>query len=298
VLITVSIRLDLPSDYIQRKPEAVLRLGELTVVRHRSGKASWDNRVFVRVPMVMAVMRGRKSIRWPGHRMNVATGEAVFASPGEYRMSEEEPTCEALLVFFDPEFVARVRQRHPDIEPSAHDRGDPAFVVQLTPFLKASIDSIGTFVAANPRPARRLVEHKLEETVLSLVDADSRVWPWLASSTSRHDRQLVRYVEAQIGRRRTLADLARGTGRSLSTFKRRFREMTGQSPATWLRERRLERARILLQTTDRSVTDVALEVGFSSVSHFVHAFRRRFRTTPQRVRKNQKRHVVSRSRKT
>src|SRR5262249_19654589 len=74
--------------------------------------------------------------------------------------------------------------------------------------------------------------------------------------------------------------------------------MTGQSPAAWIRERRLERARILLQTTDRSVTDVALEVGFASVSHFVHGFRHRFRETPQQIRKNQKRQRMGQLRKT
>jgi AraC-like DNA-binding protein len=293
----MSIRLDLPTAYVQRKPEAVLRLGELTVVRHRSGRVSWDNLVFVHVPMMMAVTNGRKSIRWGGRQLSVVGGEAVFASPGDYRMSEEEPDCRAFLIFFDPEFVARVRQRHPDMEAPARDRVDRAFVVRLTPFLKTSIESLGTFVGTVPQPSERLVEHKLEEIVLSLVDADSRVWAWLATSTSQHDRHLVRYVESQMSCRRTVSELARDAGRSLSTFKRRFRAMTGQSPATWLRERRLERARILLQTTDRSVTDVALEVGFASLSHFVHAFRRRFRQTPQGVRKNQKRQRMSHSRK-
>jgi hypothetical protein len=65
-------RLDLPKDYVERKPEAVLRLGDLTVVRHRSGKASWDNHVFIRVPMVVALSSGRKSIRW--------RSSAVFAN--------------------------------------------------------------------------------------------------------------------------------------------------------------------------------------------------------------------------
>lgn len=153
-------------------------------------------------------------------------------------------------------------------------------------------------MGADPRPAQRLVEHKLEEIVLSLVDADSRVWAWLGTSTSRQDRHLVHFVESQMGRRRTLVELARGSGRSLSTFKRQFRDVTGQSPAAWLRERRLDRARIVLETTDRSVTEVALEVGFGSLSHFVHAFRRRFQKTPQQVRKNQKRQRVSRLRKT
>jgi len=291
-------RLDLPKDYVERKPEAVLRLGDLTVVRHRSGKASWDNHVFIRVPMVMALTTGRKSIRWRGHYLTLKEGDAVFASPGHYRMSENAPNCQALLIFFDPELVAGVRQRYPDVAPSTTGRVDRAFVVRLTPFLRASIESVGTFVDAVPPPPPRLVEHKLEEAVLSLVHADSRVGGWLADARSQRDRHLVRYVESQLGHRRTVSDLARGSGKSLSTFKRRFRDMTGQSPATWIRQRRLERARLLLQTTDRSVTDVALEVGFASPSHFVHMFHRRFRSTPQAVRKSQKRYLLSRSRKT
>jgi hypothetical protein len=84
-------RFDLPKDYVERKPEAVLRLGDRTVVRHRSGRASWDNHVFIQVPMVMALTTGRKSIGWRGHHMTLTEGDAVFASPGHYRMSEDAP---------------------------------------------------------------------------------------------------------------------------------------------------------------------------------------------------------------
>jgi len=55
-------RFDLPSDYFARRPEAVLHLGELTVVRHRTGARSSNNHVRIAVPMMMAVTSGRKTI--------------------------------------------------------------------------------------------------------------------------------------------------------------------------------------------------------------------------------------------
>jgi AraC-like DNA-binding protein len=71
----------------------------------------------------------------------------------------------------------------------------------------------------------------------------------------------------------------------LSTFKRHFRAVTGESPAAWLRRRRLERARLLLESSRLSVAEIAFEVGFSSVSHFVHTFRQEYGAPPHAFRK-------------
>ena len=61
-------------------------------------------------------------------------------------------------------------------------------------------------------------------------------------------------------------------------------------------ERRLDRARHLLARADRNVTDVSLEVGFESVSHFIHRFRRRFAVTPKQFQMSQSRQNQSHAR--
>ena len=149
--------------------------------------------------------------------------------------------------------------------------------------MKAGLETLPVFISARPQPSERLIEHKVEEVALSLLESDSRVWP-LLNRISTENRSLVRYVEAHRHRRSSLRELARGAGHSLSTFKRRFHVATGLTPAAWLREQRLVRARVLLETTDRTVTDIALDSGFASVSHFVQAFRRQRRVTPHKVR--------------
>ena len=56
-------------------------------------------------------------------------------------------------------------------------------------------------------------------------------------------------------------------------FIRTFRAAFGETPNRYLQRRRVERAMFLLRTTDRSVTDVCMDVGFSSLGAFSRVFR-------------------------
>lgn len=68
-------------------------------------------------------------------------------------------------------------------------------------------------------------------------------------------------------------------------FLRLFREAYGETPGRYLARLRLERARELLETTDRRVTDICLDIGYESLSSFTSAFRAQFGLPPQRYRR-------------
>lgn len=82
-------------------------------------------------------------------------------------------------------------------------------------------------------------------------------------------------------------DLDRWAGQaamSRRTFTRQFRARTGTSPTQWLLERRLERARLLLETTSDPVEAVAHACGYSTGAALRQHFAARFGTTPSRHR--------------
>jgi transcriptional regulator GlxA family with amidase domain len=56
-------------------------------------------------------------------------------------------------------------------------------------------------------------------------------------------------------------------------FIRTFRTTFGETPHRYLQRRRVERAMFLLRSTDRSVTDICMAVGFSSLGTFSRVFR-------------------------
>jgi AraC-like DNA-binding protein len=78
--------------------------------------------------------------------------------------------------------------------------------------------------------------------------------------------------------------LARAARLSPAHFSREFRQWFGEPPHKYLLMRRMERAAALLRSTDRSVVDVCLAVGFSSVGSFTTTFRRTFGVSPTAYR--------------
>jgi AraC-like DNA-binding protein len=79
-------------------------------------------------------------------------------------------------------------------------------------------------------------------------------------------------------------DMAAAAGLSRAHFSREFRRAFGESPHGYLLTRRLERAAALLRDTDRSVADVCLSVGLTSVGSFTTSFTRTFGMSPTAYR--------------
>jgi AraC-like DNA-binding protein len=67
--------------------------------------------------------------------------------------------------------------------------------------------------------------------------------------------------------------LAQVASVSEAHFIRTFRATFGETPHRYLQRRRVERAMFLLRETDRSITDICLDVGFGSLGTFSRTFR-------------------------
>ncbi len=84
----------------------------------------------------------------------------------------------------------------------------------------------------------------------------------------------------------SINDLAFLTGMSLSSFKRKFSAIYGTSPNKYIISKRLEKAQVLLNTTDLHISEIAFDCGFSDLSYFSKTFKRYYHTSPSDIRKN------------
>jgi AraC-like DNA-binding protein len=75
-------------------------------------------------------------------------------------------------------------------------------------------------------------------------------------------------------------------------FSRSFRAVFGETPHRYLQRRRVERSMFLLRETDRSITDICLDVGFTSLGTFSRTFREIVGETPSRYREGHEPLVV------
>jgi AraC-like DNA-binding protein len=103
---------------------------------------------------------------------------------------------------------------------------------------------------------------------------------------ARHLLRARDLVDARYFEPLTVRDMARAAGLSAAHFSREFRRTFGESPHQYLLTRRLERASALLRVTDRSVAEICVAVGLSSVGSFTTSFRRLYGAPPLAYRAN------------
>jgi AraC-like DNA-binding protein len=102
--------------------------------------------------------------------------------------------------------------------------------------------------------------------------------------TARHLLRAKDLADARYADPLDVDDLATAAGLSRAHFSREFRRAFGESPHAYLLTRRLERAAALLRSTDRSVTEICLDVGLSSLGSFTTSFKRTYGVTPSTYR--------------
>lgn len=139
----------------------------------------------------------------------------------------------------------------------------------------------GTDIANNV--ARRLVVQPHRDGSQSQQIAR----PVARSRESQRLGQVFDYLHSQLAAQHSVASLAKRAGMSPRTFLRRFDEATGTTPARWILQERLARARTLLANAELSMEEVAAQAGFATPASLRHHFRQRFALSPRDYRKNQ-----------
>jgi AraC family transcriptional regulator len=103
----------------------------------------------------------------------------------------------------------------------------------------------------------------------------------------RRMARVMEFIDANIERNFTVADLAAVACMSPAHFARSFKATCGRSPHQFVSQMRLELAKRMLADPHRSVSDIALSTGFSSQSNFSRAFRDATGMTPGEYRASQ-----------
>jgi AraC-like DNA-binding protein len=116
-------------------------------------------------------------------------------------------------------------------------------------------------------------EHMEKATRASVVREDDEI-----ASRARA------WIDAHLFESVAMKELARACRSSESTLLRAFRRAFGVPPTTYARNRRLDEALLLIESGRYTVSEVAVRVGYGTVSAFTVAFRRRFGAAPSESR--------------
>lgn len=117
----------------------------------------------------------------------------------------------------------------------------------------------------------------------------------LLELTPKTDRiqRAVTYAKANLKRILSVEDLAVAAALSLRQFNRLFRQETGTSPAHALERLRVEEARLMMESGNHSLDEIADETGFGERERMRRAFLRAFGQSPQAIRRATRAQIVA-----
>lgn len=160
----------------------------------------------------------------------------------------------------------------------------PPLLLPLPPSARLAVDSIhrcpfGGALRAMALTAR--ANDLLIEFLTALANAAHPRLPPLTRSLSEQIHAAAAHLQRHLEIPPALPDLARHFGLSESTLKRGFRQVFDTTVFGYLRARRMERARALLESGEATVLEAAALVGYSNPSNFAAAFRQHFGLNPK-----------------
>jgi len=236
------------------------------------------------------VISGRKDWLLPDKVVEIKAGDALFLRKGVYttRQYFEEDHC-VLVFFVSDNFIRKfIRENKSIIEPrNGEIIPDQIFEIDVNEVLRSLFYSVYNYLKMETNDIPKdLVEIKFKELFFNLVlnPANRKLTSFLSSLSRTSETNLEHVMLNNFQHDLQMEDFARLCGRSLSAFKRDFKNFYQQSPGKWLMDKRLEYARALLISSDLNVSEVCFESGFKNAAHFNKAFKDKYQLPPNQFR--------------
>lgn len=162
----------------------------------------------------------------------------------------------------------------------------PAWIGFRDGTIELSLQKIAAELRYPDQISAMMVESQATQLFVQMVRSKRSKHQPVKGGLSAFDlKRVVAMIESLSSCRPTLADLAREVGISRFHFSRAFKQSTGMAPHAFIAQRRLEQSADMLRSTSLTTTEIAMDCGFGSSSHFAIAFKRAFGTSPIEFRR-------------
>ena len=265
-----------------------LKIQDMTFVAYRNQDPPLKNEVFFEEHAVIFVLEGEKKFVSPTQTIHVRKGHIVFIRRGYYLMQETiDSNYRSLVFFFNEKLLKEFVGLHLELfENTLMAEGDTStlLVFEITESLDKFTESIFPYFHHETPYLNHFLRLKLQELLLHILEIDvSGQFKGILFSLYKGEKVDLQYLmNSYYLKPLSLEELSRLSGRSLSAFKRDFQEQFNTSPALWIKNKRLEYASLQLEKTHKNVSEISMEIGYESVSHFIKAYKEKFGQTPGR----------------
>lgn len=234
--------------------------------------------------------------------VKVHSREAVLMRCGsyftEFLKSFSSDVCEGFIVHLYPDVLKKVFENElPSVLLVKQNSQQFISVNKYAgdELIKIYIKSLKIYFDNPGLVNENLIILKLKELIILLTKTENAqtIEQLLSSLFSQKEYSFREIIETHLYSDTPLEILARLTNKSVSTFKREFHTIYQDSPARYMKKKKLERAAELLSVTHQPIGDIAFDCGFSDLSNFSRSFQAAYGVSPTRFKMDRKNKSIS-----
>lgn len=241
------------------------------------------------------VKEGEFEYKVDDEKVNIPTNYALFLNCVNFgkqlHNSDAGRNCEIVIVTFHPEILKKIYDRELPVilqKPKMSISNKSSEKINNDFLIQKYIEGL-LFYFENPTLVNEdILILKLKEIVLLLsqtqnAEAIQVILSQLFSPATYTFKQI---IEAHLYSQSSIEELASENNLSLSSFKREFAKLYNDTPANYIKTKKLEKAAELLLVSNERISDIAFDCGFNDVANFTKSFGEKYHTTPTNYRLN------------
>ncbi|HAA15230.1 MAG TPA: hypothetical protein DCE41_27455 [Cytophagales bacterium] len=232
-------------------------------------------------------MQGRSELYAAEHTDGLSSDTSVLMKCGSFinswQVTEQADPYEAIAIHFYPDVIQLIfEDQIPEYLQKPVGDGSRVFQkIEKNEILKSYIGSLLIYFNHPELFTPDTVALKLKELIALLYQLNSNgIREILSDLFNPYQVGFKSVIKEHIFHQLTLEEYATLLNMSVSSFKRKFKELYGIAPGQYMQTKRLERAAQLLSTSSARVTEVCFDCGFGDISNFSKAFARKYGLPP------------------
>lgn len=202
-----------------------------------------------------------------------------------YTIENNEDGFQPFIFCFDEPFLKNFQEKHKIISPSF--KSVSTFIkVKKTERIPNFINSLQSYSDHSGKIDTAFEDIKYEELLIILLQNEPELAGIFFDFRIPEKINLEKFMNHHFSFNVSINRFAFLTGRSLSAFKREFKTIFNETPNRWLVQKRLQEAYFLIDKSNKKPSDIYLDLGFESLSHFSFAFKRQYGVPPTQIIKS------------
>ncbi len=196
-----------------------------------------------------------------------------------YKKEKEDGELQKVFIFFDESFLKAFSEKH-KTNIAQFPSSDTLIRLTTSELIPTFIRSLLPYYRGGGTIDPRFSDIKREELLLILLQNQPELAGLFFDFGIPEKLNLEAFMNRNYKFNVSIERFAYLTGRSLSAFKRDFNTIFNQTPSRWLVQKRLQEAYFLLDKKGEKPSDIFLDLGFETLSHFSFTFKKQFGLTP------------------